>query len=190
MLTNVDKPTYYFGHGGSHMWGWQNEYRAYPTLDFAIATATNQWAMSTWGDTAIKPPHLVIDEFVEQWLQAPGRTTKPHKPWAWKCSYLLGIFMADRMMGMLSIPSPLSDELVDAMVSGTRVATDAPVWDEQGFRDGIADILAVEHTTSGIDAFMRSDHLQVHGEEIPTIWRELGGLRAMSVPAFPAPRTA
>jgi len=47
MLGNLGQPTEWFGYGGAHMWGWLNEYRAYPKLDLAIVVATNRWDMSS-----------------------------------------------------------------------------------------------------------------------------------------------
>jgi CubicO group peptidase (beta-lactamase class C family) len=65
-LWNFGKHEFGFGHGGAYMYGWRNEFRAYPGLDVATVVATNQWDMMS--------PHYglastAIQDFVVSWIE-------------------------------------------------------------------------------------------------------------------------
>lgn len=181
-LRNEGKLDQSFGHAGAHMFGWNNEFRAYPRQDFAVVVATNHWDMLHWGDSEWPSEPSTIAEFISAWLQresaSPARVP-PRRSWAWKTSYVMGLIMVERLNGGLGIDRPLSDEMVDAMIAGVDVKKDeengVSVWDAAGFRAGVADLRAVKMVPQQIRAFLSSDRLQVSPEELEILYRELGG---------------
>jgi hypothetical protein len=93
--------------------------------------------------------------------------------------------MVEHVNGVLGIKDRLSPSAIDAMVAGAAPRLDrAPsVWDEAGFRAGVADLSAVaELTPAGMTEFLKSDRLQVLPEELPMIHLELGGRGSLPAP--------
>jgi len=176
-LFNVGKPTHSFGHGGAHMFGWTNEFLAFPDQDFALVVATNHWPMN---DTRYHETTLIV-QFITKWLQSEKSNLhriQPVHSWAWKTSYVIGLMMGDRLQGGLGIDNPLTPEAIEAMARGTRVAPEVDsnsLWDEDGFRVGVEDILQVERTPDAIRSFMESDRLKVAPEELEMLHRDVGG---------------
>ena len=52
MRGNLGLDTEWFGHGGAHMWGWQNIFHAYPKLDLSIVVASNRWDLANTSSVA------------------------------------------------------------------------------------------------------------------------------------------
>ena len=178
-LWNVGKPDFGFGHGGAYMFGWRDEFRAYPGLDVAAVVATNQWDMlsPSYGLTS----GAVLD-FIVSWAEHEREGL--HHPqadatWAWKCSYGMGLVWVDQIMGALGTHSPLTDQSIDAAVHGAQLrgaeSGNAAQWDPAGFRAGVDDIRRVPMRADSIRAFLASDRLRVWPEELNLIYAALGG---------------
>src|SRR5262249_35986760 len=91
--------------------------------------------------------------------------------------------MVDQVMGSLGIESPLTPAMIDAMARGAQANVAAQngeaVWDQAGFRSGIEDLLPIRKTPQAIRAFLASDRMRVTPEELPLIYRSLGGVPAL-----------
>jgi hypothetical protein len=182
-LTGLDTPTRRFGHGGAHMFGWTNQFNAWPELDLAIAVSTNHWNIN---DDAERYREAVqINDFVLSWLQneAAGLRAPPAPAsWAWKVSYVAGLIMVERMMGGLGIPTPLDRARVEAMALGTQVQPGTAatlLWDPDGFKTGVADLLDAGTSLEAVRGFMTSARLRVSPAELPLIYVQLGGRDAL-----------
>jgi hypothetical protein len=182
MLSNHGKPNYSFGHGGAHMFGWHNDFQAFPKLDFAVSIATNQWDMVLWSDPTWRTPMRLIEDFIASWItreKEGSLTAVPKASWAWKTSYVIGLIMAEQLDGLLETPSPITPEIIDAMArQGAEYAPGAGgkrTWDPAGFRAGMADMMAEKKTVPELRAFARSSRLKVLPEELYLLVRELRG---------------
>ena len=103
-LVDHGKPTFSFGHGGGHMYGFTNDYRAWPEIGLAVAVATNRWDQVWWTlPAAYKPPVAQIEDAIYSWV-AGGIPERPRRSWAWKESYALGLITVERLQVALSIP--------------------------------------------------------------------------------------
>ena len=180
-LWNVGKPDFGFGHGGAYMFGWRNEFRAYPGLDVAMVVATNQWDMMS---PHYGPAYGEILNFIVSWIEderAGLRHPQPEETWAWKCSYVTGLVWVDQIMGGLGTSTPLTPDAIDAAARGAQVRRPAaggqPVWDEAGFRAGVDDMRHVPMRPDSIRAFLRSDRVRVWPEELNLIYAALDGPR-------------
>jgi hypothetical protein len=80
---------------------------------------------------------------------------------------------------MLGIDDALPDPLVDAIVAGTHPQD---VWDGDGFRAGITDMLDVRQTPPTVAAFLASADVRVSRAELSLIHAELGGRGEFSLP--------
>ena len=183
-LRNAGKKEAEFGHGGAHMYGWDNDFRAFPELDIAFATFTNHWDMIN-----LVAIHQRVADFLVQWHRyegAGGRKPIPPRSWAWKTSYVAGLIMVENMKGQLGIASPLTNEMIAAMVKGARPIPgrpgDATRWDAEGFRAGVEDMLKVEMTPEAVRAFLESDRMRIAPEELDILYREIGGRSAYPKP--------
>jgi CubicO group peptidase (beta-lactamase class C family) len=180
-LRERGKPTYNFGHGGAHMWGWTNTFLAFPELDVALAIFMNQWSLPDDAATRYREATFIID-FVKSWLQrerAGQLVEVAPRSWAWKVSYVAGLTLVERTNGALGIDERLTPATIDAIVRGAGIQRDLergePLWDPDGFRAGIADMGGVELRLPTIAEFMRSSRLKVLPEEVPLLYLELGG---------------
>jgi CubicO group peptidase (beta-lactamase class C family) len=181
-------PRMSFGHGGAHMYGWINDYRAWPGLDVAVAVATNHWRLP---NDAIDRESSAIEDFIVSWLRTDYTLPEPDRTlpsWAWKTSYVAGLLYADQLTGQLGNPDPLTDGMIDAMISGARVGTAAPGkeagWDPEGFRAGIRDMLKLGQNPDSIRAYAASGRFQVTAAELDRIGKELG---SSSIPLLAGP---
>ena len=177
-LIDVGQPDFNFEHSGAHMFGWTNDYRAYPEQDFAVAVATNSWNMGV-DLRSVAPP---IEDFISAWLKyekaGAHKTAREPHTWSWKTSYVMGMVMVERIKGGLGINRPITPELVGAMSSGTRLSelsTRAKEdWDPAGFRAGVEDMLKVEMKPAALKAFVESDRIRINPEELLPISKQLG----------------
>ena len=179
-LIDRGQPSYNFGHAGAFMYGWANASRAYPEQHFAIVVSYNHWNMTDDGDRYREPE--LIAGFVSSWLTHEDANLvrgQPALSWAWKTSYVMGLIMVERLRGRLGIESPVTPEMVEAMVAGAQVRAEAengePIWDPGGFRAGVQDMSSVQMTPAAIEAFLKSENLRVLPEELDLLVRELGG---------------
>jgi len=177
-LRNVGQPDFSFGHGGAHMYGWTNDFRAFPEQDFAIAVAANHWPMLH----ERYREHRAIADFVSRWIAREDAlgSPPPFRTWAWKTSYVIGLQLVEQLAGSLGIATPVSDDMVDAMAAGVVLEFadryGDPVWDESGFRAGVDAMRAIEMTPAAIKAFLESDRIEVTPAELGLIHEELGGV--------------
>ena len=170
-LENLDETDVHFGHGGAHMYGWTNIYRAYREQDFALVVAANHWPMTH----ERYREHRAIAAFISEWLERDDPSVLS-APWAWKASYVMGLFMIEQMKGALGIEGPVTPAMVDLMATDAKGdAGGRGLWDASGFRAGVHDMLTVEMTPAGIRAFLESDRLQVTTVELELIHRQLRG---------------
>jgi CubicO group peptidase (beta-lactamase class C family) len=178
-LTDVGTPHRSFAHGGAHMFGWVNQFRAYPALDFAYAVFTNHWTLlpTRTGEA------LMIDDFIRTWVRnetggVGAERGEPPRDWAWKTSYVAGLVMAEQLMGLLGIEDPLSEAAVAAMARDAVLHADAPNissgWDPEAFRAGLADLQALPMTIESIRQALTSGAFKVTAEELATIGRQFG----------------
>jgi CubicO group peptidase (beta-lactamase class C family) len=181
-LRNYSRPDFDFEHAGAHMFGWYNDFRAYPKLGFAVAIAVNRWDMVLMTEPTWRTPHVLIADFIASWIQREqAGTLRAAEPtsWAWKTSYVVGLSMVEQLMGLLATTSPLTPEMIEAMATKgteyTPAAGGQRTWDPAGFRAGVADMLAQPMTREGIQAFLRSNRLRVLPEELHLLVRELRG---------------
>jgi hypothetical protein len=177
-------------HTGAYMFGWENYGGAYPALDVAVVVMTNTWNVVGYGDPETTSAVELVQRFVASWLhQADVLTRRDHPPrsWAWKTAYVTGLHLTEQLRCVIGIPGPLTPEMVDVLVAGatSRSGTlpDPTHWDPDGFRAGVADMLAVEMTPAAIHAFVASDRLQVLPQEIELVHREQGGRRDVPIPS-------
>ncbi len=188
-LNNVGAPNYYLHHAGAHMFGWYNDARAYPDQDFAVVIATNKWDMVRYDNPGQGEIHARIANFISQWLEHEEvNATRQEVPesWAWKTSYMIGLMMAERLGGFLGTPTPVTPEMVDHMANGAWVRSEGEngeaLWDPEGFRAGMRDMMGVEMTRESIRAFLQSDRVRLAPEEIQILYSEIGGLIDFPVP--------
>jgi CubicO group peptidase (beta-lactamase class C family) len=184
MLENIGKIDFNFNHGGAHMYGWTNNFRAYPKQGLAIAIFSNHWPMQ---QNRYKE-HKVIFDFISTWLkyEEPDLERSPADPaWAWKTSYVIGLIAVDQIKGALGIEDPLTAEMIEAMAVGGMLRSGSPNsssgWDPEGFRAGIDDMMQVTMTIPDIQAFIKSDRCRVTPEELKKIYSELGGEQASAL---------
>ncbi len=177
-----------FGHGGAHMYGWNNEYRGYPKLDVAVAIATNHWRLP---NDALGSETTLIEDFISSWVQNDDHRPEPDTSvtsWAWKTSYVAGLLLADNLAGQLGNPDPVTEPMIDAMVAGARASGRIPGrqdgWDADGFRAGLHDLLKLVQVPDSIRAFAASDRLRVSRAELDRIGKELG---SRSIPLLAGP---
>ena len=183
-LRNKEKPTFRFGHGGAHMFGWTAEYMAYPTQDFAMAIFTNHWPIRSLR----YPEAESILDFISQWLEREAKSPgvkRPAHTWTWKTSYVAGLIMGEQLKGFLGVPQSVTPEMIDVMARAQPIPAQEnglPVWDEAGFRAGVADMLTLkDFTQAEILAFLHSDQLKVLPEELELLHRELGSSGAFTL---------
>jgi CubicO group peptidase (beta-lactamase class C family) len=185
-LQDRGQPLEWFGHSGGHMFGWHNDYRGYPNLGLAVSVATNRWDMEWWRHTVLQPaPINTVCDFIAKWVaeRRAGRPQPSQRPRPWRVSYVVGLIMGDSLYGELSI-APVPPEGVETMArfAYADAETLSSLWDADGFRAGIADILGTDGSRDGIKTFMESDALQVERAELELLYREVGGMGQLPVP--------
>ena len=128
-----------------------------------------------------------IAKFISTWIDRENagshKVHLPKKSWAWKCSYVIGLIMVERLKGGLGIDEPLSQEMVNAMANGVKIRSHdekgIAVWDPEGFYQGVEDMMPVKMTREAITAFLKTDRLKVAFEELDLIYREIGGRQSL-----------
>ncbi len=165
----------FFGHSGEYMFGWSNISLACPQLGLALVVCANRWNMVGDRNSA----GVDIARFIAAWLKqdASGKRRRPpDRAWAWQVSYVRGLLMVNELIGVLGVPSPLTDEMLDAMTNGARPHPGRPEagsWDAEGFRAGVEDMRNVMMTPQAIQAFLESEACRVPYEELLFMYREI-----------------
>lgn len=177
-LANFKGTSASFSHGGAHMYGWYNDFRAWPGLDVAVAVATNHWRLP---NDAINRENVLIEDFIAGWIRADSHRPGPDRSldrWSWKTSYVAGLLYADQLTGQLGNPDPITPAMIDAMVAGARVGTASPGsddgWDAAAFRAGIEDMIKVGQKPDSIRAWIATGRFRVTAAELDRIGKELG----------------
>jgi CubicO group peptidase (beta-lactamase class C family) len=175
-LQDIGKPDFYYSHGGAYMFGWRNDFRAYPDLDLAAVVATNQWDML---DRSYGLSYRDVQTFIGAWVENERAGLKhPQQPetWAWKCSYVRGLVWVDQIKGALGVQAPLTPAMIDRAVRGARIlpTPGADGWDEAGFRAGVSDLQHIANRQDSIRVFLSSDRVRVWPEELSLIYTALG----------------
>ncbi len=177
-LSNFKGTSASFSHGGAHMYGWYNDFRAWPGLDVAVAVATNHWRLP---NDAINRENVLIEDFIASWIRSDSRLPAPDRSldqWAWKTSYAAGLLYADQLTGQLGNPDPITAGMIDAMVAGARAATATPSrdhgWDGAAFRAGIEDMIKAGQKPDSIRAWIAKGRFRVTAAELDRIGKELG----------------
>ena len=178
-LRDIGQPDFNFSHGGAYMFGWRNDFRAYPSLDLAVVAATNQWDMLS---PSYGRAYAHVLDFFGSWVDNERRGLRHpqgDESWAWKVSYVRGLVWVDQLMGALGPRAPLTGDAVDLAAHGARPRdTGAPGdWDETGFRAGVKDMQQVPMQIDSIRAFLHSDRIRVWPEELSLIYAALGAQR-------------
>ena len=186
-LQNWAGPNRSFSHGGAHMWGWTNWYVDFPEYDLAIAVFMNQWSLPDDGQGARYLEARLIIDFVRSWVERDRAGTAfvpPARSWAWKVSYVQGLMMVENTNAVLGITERIPPATLETMLRGAAPGPSkgVEVWDPQGFRAGVRDLSAAELTPAGIAEFFKSGKLQVLPEELPLLYRELGGRGSLPTP--------
>lgn len=117
-LFNHGTDDFYFGHGGEHMWGWNNVSRVWPGPRVAVTANTNQWDLGDNG-TSDRPSHLaglLLLGVVAAWVN--GRDPRPTRHGADALGYMAGVLVADRLGPRLGMPGRLADADLAAVASG------------------------------------------------------------------------
>jgi len=186
MRGDLGAATEWFGHGGAHMWGWRNEFRAYPNLDLAVVVATNRWDLAR--TSSLSPecdPTALIVQLAADHVASGGQS--PARSWAWKRSYALGLNFAAANRCYLGMDESLSEAQLEAMAAQ---AFDGPVgFDRDGFRAALADTSDANFSVAGLDAFLDSDRCRLTRAELDAVWADAGGVGAFPFPVARPLRT-
>lgn len=172
----------FFGHDGAHMWGWTNTSRLYPHLDLGVVVCTNHWDLGEGPHHSRYPEGERISDFLASWLTAEeAGTPRASVSWAWKVGYVAGLVIGDRLLGCLSLSTPLPEGELLRMATGA-IPNGAP-WDPAGFREGVSRLQAGDLSLQGIEQLLTSPGLPVGAWELPLLFAELG--QSMGAPLFP-----
>jgi CubicO group peptidase (beta-lactamase class C family) len=172
---DLGRETEWFGHGGAHMWGWENDYRAYPKLGLATVVTTNRWGVPTYSAVGYHVASLV-EEVAGGFAGRPRAGSR--ESWTWKRSYAVGLSLVTSSLFYLGIPQPFP---VDYAAS-----VEADGLDAGAFRAAVADLAGVEPSVDGLQAFLDSDACRLSRGELNAVWATLGGLGPFPLPAEPA----
>jgi len=173
-------PHPFLHHGGAHMYGWSGALFGFLDSGVAVVFMTNGWPLVE-PDAGMPFPYSLP-------MLVDGLTDDPAKPdsgrgWAWKTSYLAGLLLAERTVGLMSVREAFDAEMVRYCIDGTHAsAAFADRWEPDGFRAGVAAIEAVGHTHAALTDFMRSDGPALSRAEMDLAFAELGGTGRVQIP--------
>lgn len=175
-MSNLGRLTFGYGHAGGYPWGWWSDGRAFPRLKIAIAVCTNKREMMYYYNPSSRSAAGLIIDFVASRLERrPQASEEPtSRSWPWKASYVMGLMMSERVYGLFGIRPEPSSAAIDDIVAGAAGDTDTALWDPDGFRTGVSDVLRLPLTASSIEAFISSRELRVSREELRLLALEFG----------------
>lgn len=167
------KPSPAFGHSGAHMWGWMNLGLAWPDLDLVVVVSENHWPL-------FEGPHaprygganVICNWLANRMAGSSDGVSPPDATWAWKASYLAGVTLVERLVGVLSIDEPFTDEMLEAAVTGSPGGTD---WDAEGFRSGVEAARRLSGHPLEYTEFLRSNDVATDPALLPLLTKALGG---------------
>lgn len=173
LLRDHGQPTMSFSHAGGHMFGWRTDGWGWPDLDVSVVVASNQWSLP---DSA--PDVSLIPPFIENWMlyASPDfEISPPSEEWTWKVSYVRGVVYAAMFRMYVGVPGEMPQNALDHALRSTRMLDGARQdWDEEAFRQGVADIRRAGFGYVAVTGFWASDLCRVTEEEARRILRELG----------------
>jgi len=173
LLRDHGQPTMSFSHAGGHMFGWRTDGWGWPNLDLSVMVASNQWSLP---DSA--PDISLIPPFIENWMLQAGQdfeVSPPSEEWTWKVSYVRGVVYAAMFRMYVGVPSEMPQDALDHALRSTRMLDGARQdWNEEAFRQGVADIRRAGFGYAAVTGFWASDLCRVTEEEARQIMRELG----------------
>jgi CubicO group peptidase (beta-lactamase class C family) len=185
MLANLGRADYHFGYSGAYNFGWWNDARVYPHLDLSIVVCSNQWDMVGWHDPSIAQASGLVCDFAASWLlggESTRETDRCGGALHWKVSYFMGLFMVERLAGLLGLASSVDQELVEGMISEATRTGGVPFWDPAGFRAGALDMLHGEATLEGVTELLASDQSQLGVSEQRLAQMALGSTGHVPLP--------
>jgi len=177
MLDKVGEPGFNFQHGGAHMFGWHNWGIAWPGAETAVVYATNQWPVPE-----ITPDVTLVRNFIENWILSDAAfevgKRRTGVDWSWKVSYVRGAFFTAALNYSIDIPTPVSDEQIEAAAASALVNPDVPAtrddWVAEAFVQGARDMRAHGSTHAEVSTFV-DDNPNITREEFMQAYAELGG---------------
>ena len=173
LLRDHGQPTMSFSHAGGHMFGWRTDGWGWPDLDVSVVVASNQWSLP---DSA--PDVSLIPPFIENWMLHAGsdfEVSPPSEEWTWKVSYVRGVVYAAMFRMYVGVPGEMPQNALDHALRSTRMLDGARQdWNEEAFRQGVADIRRAGFGYAAVTGFWASDLCRVTEEEARQIMRELG----------------
>jgi len=192
-LNDYGTNNYAFGHSGAHMYGHNNDFRAYPNQGIAICVATNTFNMvpertplpqtiAAYARSFLQgtPPDISATLDSYSWVQPGAGSTNP-SDWNWKTSYAIGLMLAERIKGSLGVTGTITTTMVDNMVNGVverlNTTTGATTkWSAAGFRAGFADMMAISPMTrTAVLNYVNGTGMDITAAELETIYYEIGG---------------
>jgi len=173
LLRDHGQPTMSFSHAGGHMFGWRTDGWGWPNLDLSVMVASNQWSLpESAPDVSLIPP------FIENWMlhaRPDFEVSPPSEEWTWKVSYVRGVVYAAMFRMYVGVPGEMPQDALDHALGSTRMLDGARQdWDEEAFRQGVADIRRAGFGYAAVTGFWASDLCRVTEEEARQIMRELG----------------
>lgn len=173
LLRDHGQPTMSFSHAGGHMFGWRTDGWGWPSLDLSVMVASNQWSLP---DSA--PDVSLIPPFIENWMLHAGpdfEVSPPSEEWTWKVSYVRGVVYAAMFRMYVGVSGEMPRDALDHALRSTRMLDGAREdWNEEAFRQGVADIRRAGFGYAAVTGFWASDLCRVTEEEARQIMRELG----------------
>lgn len=184
LMTCLGRTDFCYGFDGAYAWSWTNLARAYPAAGVAIVVAANQFDWVRRND----PVPDEATELVASLASAHVRREAPAQraldcPWPWKVSYVVGVLLAERLLGLLGIDDVVDESGLDAMVHHTsRDLALSALWCEAGFREGLRDMQQGQLTPEAIEDFLVSDRCKVTRAEQRIAYVALGGRGDLPMP--------
>lgn len=167
------KPSPAFGHSGAHMWGWMNLGLAWPELDLVVVVSENHWPLFEGPHAPRYGSGNAICNWLANRVAGISDDVNPaDRDWAWKTSYLAGVTLVERLIGVLSIDEPFTDEMLDAAIAGSPGGRD---WDADGFRAGVEAARNLSGHPLEYTQFLRSAQAATDPALLPLLTKSLGG---------------
>ncbi len=165
---NNDTPLEWFGLGGAHMFGFHNDYRAYPKLGLAVSAFSNRWDLPATQNMVASPhPTTWIAEHAAEWLYESQQATHARYSLGYRRAYTMGVTLAISTKCYLG-----ADGAFDAAYLAS-IDTDGAVYgpfDADGFRDAITDLETTDYSVSACLAFLDGPSCRVTKQEMERIW--------------------
>jgi CubicO group peptidase (beta-lactamase class C family) len=188
-LVNAERNANSFGHAGSYPWGWLHDSRAFPQSGVAFVAFANKWDAIRWSPPTTDIAPSLVAAFLAQLLEGDASGVArcgEQRSWGWKRSYVIGMLLSERCLGLFGPESRPPPDFIDRMLDGAYTLADdresEVAWDPEGFRAGATDMAAVEMTPTAIRSFTRSGGVRVPYSEQQLVALELGRHSGLPIP--------